>query len=163
MRRSAIRAMGLLIAIVAFAGTPSLSAQNELIGVWQAVERSGTGPEGEWTDETIQPSLYLFVDGYYSIMFVGGSEARPLLAEDATRESLTTEQLRSIFMTFVANSGTYEIDGSSLTVRPSVALWPNYMEGGSTTYEYMIEGDELVLTAPDFLEGEFRTKLVRLK
>jgi hypothetical protein len=164
MRRSLIRVGGLLVAIVALVGPHALSAQNELVGVWQAVERSGTGPEGEWTDQPVQPSLYIFADGYYSIMFVAGSESRPLLAEDATRDGLTEDQLRSIFMTFVANSGTYEIEGSSLTVRPTVALWPNYMEGGSTIYEYEIEGDELVLTTGDFIvAGSYRTKLVRLR
>jgi hypothetical protein len=164
MRRSLIRVGGLLVAIVALVGPHALSAQNELVGVWQAVERSGTGPEGEWTDQPVQPSLYIFADGYYSIMFVAGSESRPLLAEDATRDGLTEDQLRSIFMTFVANSGTYEIEGSSLTVRPTVALWPNYMEGGSTIYEYEIEGYERVLTTGDFIVAcAYRTKLVRLR
>ncbi|MFQ5678756.1 MAG: hypothetical protein ACE5HP_04790 [Gemmatimonadota bacterium] len=163
MRRSSLGAIGLLLAAGALLGPRTVVAQGDLIGVWRAVERSGTGPDGEWKDETIQPSLYIFADGYYSIMFVGGNEARPLQAEDATRETLTDEQMRSIFMTFVANSGTYEVDGSSLTVRPIVALWPNYMEGGSTTYAYEVGENELVLTTGDFLWGEFRTKLVRLK
>ena len=70
--------------------------------------------------------------------------------------------MRSVFMSFVANSGTYEISGSTVTTKPMVALWPNFMEGGSREYQHAIENGMLVLTA----EGEgwrWTAKLRRLR
>jgi hypothetical protein len=117
-----------------------------LNGAWEGVETWGENAEGEWKIDHVQPMLYLFLDGYYSIMYVAGDEARPLMPDDADRESISTEQMRSIFMRFIANSGTYEINGSTLTTDPMVALWPNFMESGSGTYEVDMQDGMLLLT-----------------
>ncbi len=144
-----------------FAAGPLL-AQTELNGAWQGVDVWGRNTDGDWKLENVQPSLYLFLDGYYSIMYVAGDEPRPLMPDTATRSTITEEQMRSIFMTFVANSGTYEVDGSAVTTKPMVALWPNFMEGGSETFTYRIENDALFLTSSG--EGwEFTVELRRLE
>lgn len=143
--------------------TPLL-AQTELNGAWTYVEVSGHDSEGDWQWKPVQPSLYIFLDGYYSIMYVRGSEARPLMAEEANRETITDEQMRSIFMPFVANSGTYEISGSTLTTRPMVALWPNFMEGGSLVFQYEIKEGMLMLRRQSLDEpGWWAAKLKRLR
>ena len=46
----------------------------------------------------------------------------------------------------MANTGTYEIAGSALTVRPIVAKHPNFMGGGFDTYDVRREGETLWLT-----------------
>ena len=141
-----------------------VAEQSPLNGAWETVGMSGTNADGDdWKLEHVQPSLYVFQDGYYSEMLVQGNEARPLMADDATRESLTDEEIRSMFMTFIANSGTYEVEGSSVTTRPMVALWPNFMEGGFYTFTYRMEGEWLYLSGErDIYGGAYTQKLRRL-
>jgi len=126
--------------------TPLL-AQSELNGVWSIAEVSGHNAEGDWEWNPVQPSLYIFMDGYYSMAQVNGSEPRPLMPDGTTWDNMTEDQLRSVCSTavFSANSGTYEVSGSSLTTRPMVAKWPNFMEGGSASYTYSMETDMLTL------------------
>lgn len=128
-------------------GVCPLAAQQSLQGSWTIVENWGHDTEaGEWRNENVQPSLYIFLDGHYSIAKVNGDQARPLVAEDATRASLTAEQAASVWLLYTSNSGTYETTSSTLTTHPTVALWPNFMEGGSETFTFEVEGDELLLS-----------------
>jgi hypothetical protein len=60
-------------------------------------------------------------------------------------ESTDAEKVAA-FDSFIANSGTYELTDSTLTTRPMVAKNPTFMAGGSLTFTYQIEGDDLRLT-----------------
>ncbi len=163
IRIAAFFGLAMFVLNYATLATP-LCAQTELNGAWTYVEVSGHTSEGDWEWKPVQPSLYLFMDGHYSIMYVMGSESRPLMADDATREGITDEQMRSIFMPFVANSGTYQVTGSTLTTKPTVALWPNFMEGGSAEFRYAIENGMLILRRSNEAEGWWWTaKLRRLR
>lgn len=115
-------------------------------GAWRTLESWGTNADGEWRTENVQPSVWIFRGRHYSIMFVRGDEARPLLGENATRESITNTQMRNTFMTFVANSGTFTVDGSTFTTDPDVALWPDFMETGTATYTFTVDGNTMTLT-----------------
>jgi hypothetical protein len=77
------------------------------------------------------------------------------------RGMLTDEQIRSNFMTFIANSGKYEMGESKFTVHPIVALEPNYMNGSSSEYKYKIENYTLYLTRT-IISGVRQYKLIRL-
>ncbi len=140
-------------------------AQVDLNGAWERVEVSRHNADGDRTLDTVQPSLYLFQDGYYSIMLVRGNDPRPLMPEGTTWDSMTEEQLRSVCSSavFSAHSGTYEVSGSSLTTKPMIAKWPNYMEeGASATYTYRVDGDMLYISG-DRRVGTFMEKLRRLR
>jgi len=116
-------------------------------GSWRIVEASGENAErGEWRDANVQPSFFMFMDGHYSMAYVGGGERRPLMPEDASRGDLTADQVASIWLPYVSNSGNYEITSSTLTTRPVVALFPNFMEGGSQQWSYSREGARLRLS-----------------
>ena len=128
-------------------GVASVHAQSPIHGAWEVTARSGVDADGEWTDSAIQPSLYLFMDTHYSITFVSGDEPRPLLGEDTNRDTITEEELRSVFNPFISNAGIYEISGDQITMDPTVALWPNFMESGVATYNYELSGDTLTLSA----------------
>jgi hypothetical protein len=110
-----------------------------------------------------QPSLYIFANKYYSTMYVSGDKPRPLMANDANRDTITDEEMRSIFLPFIANAGTYELSGTKLTTHPIVALWPNFMAGGSATYEFKIEGDTMWLTQTYDSGARLELKLGRLE
>jgi hypothetical protein len=135
-----------MLVISSLTANPAV-AQEWLNGSWVIVESWGENDQaGEWRYESPQPSLFIFLDGYYSIAYVNSDSPRPLMDEDDTRIGLTPEEAAAVWLTYVSNSGTYEIDGSAIVTRPTVALWPNFMEGGSATYVFEIEGDMLRLT-----------------
>lgn len=120
-----------------------------LQGAWKTVEFSFSSPDTSYTISDPQPSLMLFLKGHYSQMYVPGSEPRQLFAGDqpvlGAAEPTDAEKLVA-FVTFIANSGTYEVTSSTITTHPIVAKNPNFMSGGSLTYTYEIDGDTLRLT-----------------
>lgn len=133
-----------LFAVVTVCGA-ALSAQGTarqpMEGVWKVSEIVVTGADASAVTSP-QPSLLIFTRTHYSMMYVPGNKPRALKkAEDAT-----TDEKLAAFDSFVANSGTYEVAGSTLTIRPIVARDPNYMAGGFNKYLFRIDGNTLSLT-----------------
>ncbi len=64
---------------------------------------------------------------------------RPLEPEDTPRRELSYEQMLAAYDPFTANAGTYELEGSTVTMRPSVALSARFMSGAEATAEYRME------------------------
>ena len=115
-----------------------------LQGVWRVTERTTTGPNGA-VDRNPQPGLYIFTAKHYSLMFVSAAN-RPDI-QGAAIDTATADQLRQMWAPFTANSGTYEVSGSTLTMRPLVAKNPNAMASGNfNTNSFKIEGNTLTLT-----------------
>jgi hypothetical protein len=106
--------------------------------------------EGAWSvvsirvgqDSAVQPSLYLFGDKHYSMMRVTGNQPRTLAAKD----SVTDAEKLAAYDSFIANTGTYEVADSTLTIHPVVARSPNFMSGGSDKYQFRVSGDTLWLS-----------------
>lgn len=120
-----------------------------LEGAWQRVAETYLGPDTSWTIRGPQPSVYLFTKNYYSMMWVPGTKPRGRLTSGAAVERLWA------FESFRANSGTYEVRDSVVTVHPVVARIPNLVDVPSLTYVYRTRGDSLWLTisytvAPDW-------------
>lgn len=122
-----------------------LSAQNPvnkpIEGVWRVTEIVVTGA-GASNNPNPQPSLFIFAPKHYSLMYIPGNQPRTLFKA----EEPTNAEKVPAFDSFVANTGTYEIAGSTLTIRPIVARYPNFMAGGSDKYQFRIEGNTLFLT-----------------
>lgn len=106
-----------------------------------------TGPDSA-ANTTVQPSLYLFGDRHYSMMRVTGNQPRTLAASD----SVTDAEKLAAYDSFVANTGTYELTDSTLTIHPTVARSPHFMSGGSDKYGFRVSRDTLWLsnTGADF-------------
>ena len=148
-------------------------AQPPLVGAWSVTDYSAVDADG--TEANVagpQPSLYLFLEGYYSIMFVSEdgsltprSEARQLYADEAwPPETPPTDADKvAAYDSFIANSGSYEVSESSLTMDPIVAKDPNFMANGSVTFGYEVDGDTLVLAGSDDQGGTSRITLQRLE
>ena len=120
-------------------GVTSVFAQSALDGAWEVTHAKSDSVEYD------QPGLYLFQGEYYSVLHVWSSEPRPLYEEDEGRGSVDLERLRAVVGPVEGNSGKYAIDGSTVTLTPMVAISPNFMNGGSSTYTFSINGDELTL------------------
>jgi hypothetical protein len=165
--------MAVLLAVVpAMAGAQS-AARHPVEGAWKVVEIVVTGDRAENTP-TPQPGLFIFGHKHYSMMWVRGGKAPAPYA----REVPTNDEKVKAFDSLVANSGTYEVSGSALNVRPMVARSPNFMAGGSSKWEFRVEGNSLWLTEksvdtryriggqvvpPTRAPSETRLKLVRVE
>jgi hypothetical protein len=124
-----------------------------------------TGGNNAGRNTTPQPSLYIFTKEHYSMMRVNGTDARPLWEQGTTRANVTDADLRSSFIPFVANTGTYSVKGSTLTYRSMVALIPNSMQPTEYTLEFRTEADTLWLTQRTKTEPIIETtwRLTRLE
>ncbi|HYN81878.1 MAG TPA: lipocalin-like domain-containing protein [Gemmatimonadaceae bacterium] len=115
--------------------------ESPLEGAWSVASIRVTGPDSA-ANTTVQPSLYLFGDKHYSMMRATGNQPRTLSATD----SKTDAEKLAAYDSFIANTGTYEVADSTLTIHPVVARDPNYMSGGSDKYNFRVSGDTLWLS-----------------
>ena len=167
-----LRMAVLLAAVPAILGAEG-PTRKPMEGAWRVVEIVVTGANAENTSSP-QPGLFIFGQKHYSMMWIRGAQARaPYVGEEPTN----AEKVRA-FDSFVANTGSYEVSGSTITIRPMVARSPNFMAGGSAKYEFRVEGSTLLLTEkstdmkyrigqevvpPSRPASETRLKLVRLE
>ncbi len=106
--------------------------------------------EGAWVVTSLQssdgtaidpagPGQFIFLDGRYSAVYtVGVTERRKSeKAFDPTEEEMVEQH-----ETIIVNSGTYQVEGNELTLRPLVAKSPEYI-GGSSIMEFSVDGDTL--------------------
>ena len=152
--------------------TEAAPMPHPIVGAWSVTGFSGADADGNpLSTASPQPSLYLFVDGHYSVMYaseetttVPRSQARQLYADGNWPPSTQPADADKIasYDSFIANSGTYEISGSSVTTDPIIAKDPNFMTAGSVTFEFEVVGDTLTLSASDG-NGSGTTTLTRLE
>ena len=82
------------------------------------------------TNANPQPGLYLFTKQHYSIVTLNGTEPRKDFGTAADPAKLTDAEKMARYeawRTLTANSGTYQVSGSTLTTRPLVAKDPAVM------------------------------------
>ena len=157
-------AIGITLVVVAMACTPSAEQEpvtqesataeaeieeSPLVGAWRITEFSFASPDTSFTISDPQPSLMIFLTSHYSQMYVPGDEPRELFSGDEPvlgAQEPTDAEVLTAFGSFIANSGTYEVSGSTIVTRPIVAKTPNFMAGGSLSYTYRVDGDTLWLT-----------------
>lgn len=127
------------------AGAPSSSPPaadaSPVEGAWRltAVTVSGANP----STTVDQAGLFIFGTTHYSMMrIIGGAPRAPFKAANPTAEEKAVA-----YDTFIANTGAYELAGSTLTIRPMVSKHPNFMGGGFDIFEILREGDTLSLTS----------------
>jgi hypothetical protein len=146
------------------AGTPVSqnrggSKTRAIQGVWQATEVRTTDPSAR----TIQilPNMTFFAATHYSR--ISTERRRPMLADPATA---TADELRATWGPFVGETGTYEITGNLITLRPIVAKNPA-AEGNPIVYSYKFEDDALQVTSVSDRNGAVpfpeTIKLIRIE
>ena len=138
-----------LIAVVLVAAAQFITAQTtpSIQGVWRITEIVVTG-DGAGVNKTPQPGLLLFTKQHYSMVYLNASSARKDFGAAANTNKLTDAEKVARFEAWdvlTANSGTYQLKGSTLTTRPLVAKNPSVMSGPAQTREFKIEGNTLTL------------------
>jgi hypothetical protein len=132
-----------LVAAVLSAGSlaaQSRTAPSVLEGVWQRVEQI----RPDMTRFPAQPGLRIFSGGHYSWLAVLGEGPRPALPDSATA---TPAQLRAVWgNSFVAETGTFRVQGEQMTQTPIVAKNPAEMAADwYTIFTFRLVGDTLYL------------------
>lgn len=155
-------ALSFLLPSVAFAQTKS-----PVEGVWKIIEEVRTGPN-PFRISNPQPSLVIFTrGGHYSWVNVMGNPARPTFEPAKDPRNLTDAEKIARYeqwRPFAANAGTYEIKGSTVTMRPIVAKNPNLMTR-EHRLEFKLEGRNTLwlIPLPDETATEPTIKLVRVE
>ena len=111
-------------------------------GVWTHVETELIGGPDAGKITNPQPSLVFITKNYYCSNFVSSAEPRPAF----NTQTPTTEQMAEAYAGFIAVACPYELNGSTIILRPSVALEPDLMYGGSLELDYLLDGDTLTFT-----------------
>ena len=150
MKRYALTVvLSVMSASAAFAQTKS-----PVEGVWKVAEvipASSNTTEKPKPITNPQPGLLIFTKGYYSVVVVMGKDPRAAV-EPKDRENVTDAEKIALYeqwRAFAANSGTYEIKGSTLTRRPSVAKNVLVMTSqGPIVTEFKMEGPNTLWLEP---------------
>jgi len=153
-------------ALLSGVGAIAQSKPGSLQGVWQTVELTTTGPGARTiTIPEPRPNLTIITARHYSRVEVQAEQPRPILAEVA---KATADELRAAWGPFVAETGTYEIAGDRITMRPIASKNPAVMGVGVyITYSYKLEGNTLWVTQVRNQTGPFANpftaKIVRIE
>ena len=135
MTRTSIGLVGVLVLI---GGLSWVAAQSSpLEGAW-AVQGEGTG-------------LIVFSGQHYSMTLLNDTD-RPDMAAGG-EETATADLLRAVFGPVIANAGTFELSGDTLTLRATVAKNTFAMNSGFLEFSCTLDGDTLELGPPRTEDG----------
>jgi hypothetical protein len=113
------------------------SAPSPLVGAWRVSEYTSTGPNAA-TNRTPQPGPYLFTEKYFSMVLIAGNNPRP----DVDPAKATDAEIVASWRPFVAQSGTYEVSGTTLTIHLIVAKVTGRMHPDSyATFTFKRDGN----------------------
>lgn len=164
-RRAALLTLALLVPVVAAAQTPA----SPIDGVWKITSVVTTGANAS-SVTAAQPALLIFARGYYSWVSVNGSTPRtqsPAAKEPGKLTDAEKVARYNEWNAFTANSGTFEIKGSTLTRQIQVAKNVGAMSATNpTVMEFKIDGNTLTLvqrSAAGQPASETRTTLTRVR
>lgn len=133
----------LAIAVLAATAQAQFKA-TPLTGTWTVTEIKTTGPNAKMLSHP-QPGLLIFTGNHYSLMIIESDQPRPEVQNPQVKKP-TADELLATWEPFTAASGTYEVSGNTLTMRPSVAKNPQVMAPGNVLLNtFKIEKNTLTL------------------
>jgi len=104
------------------------------------------GAFSKGTHSDLQPSLVIFTGKHYSRTTDTAAQPRPTTGYK-TAGKPSSEELQAQWGPFVANAGTYEVSGSTLTLYAVVAKDPRAQrEKNFTRLTFKLDGNNLWLT-----------------
>jgi len=157
----------ILTMTVAVLTPSSIAGQSKpasLQGTWRAVEAVLSGPNAR-TIKFSDANLTVVSARHYARVEDQSPTPRPVLA-DAAKAS--ADELRAVWGPIVAEAGTYELTGNTLTMRPLVSKSPAAMAAGAfIVYACTVDGTTLTLIQQQNQSGPFANpvtfKLVRVE
>ena len=139
----------LIAALVSFSlsahgGPAANQAASGLQGAWQTVKIAIAGSTPREIT-VVQPSAYLtiFTAKHYSRTEIQADAPRPILA-DASKA--TADELRTVWGPVVAEAGSYEVSGDTLTLHPQASKSPAAMAPGAfIVCSFKLDGTTLTI------------------
>jgi len=140
-----------VVMVLAFGNIVGLGQSKPSIqGVWRVAERTTTGPDGA-TNKNPQPGQWIFTAKHYSTVTDNSAKPRPLVEVLAPTAKLTDAQMIERYRDWApitAQSGTYEISGTTLSLRPIAAKGSAVVTSkAGLSYQFKLDGNTLVLTS----------------
>jgi len=130
---------------------PAQQESTSLRGAWQVTKVQMAGANAR-TVTNPQPGLYLFTGKYFSLMMVVGDHPRPIHPTLPEAPKATSQEILAVYGPYVANTGTYEVNGGTLIMHAMVSKNPELM-GGSVTYSFKVQGNTLTLKMVKMVMG----------
>ncbi|HET9826373.1 MAG TPA: lipocalin-like domain-containing protein [Chitinophagaceae bacterium] len=145
--------------------------KNQLEGVWRVVEVIVPGQNSgkDTTISTPQPGIVIFTKNYYSIVVIQSAQPRTAADQPKDAQNLTDAEKIARFTEWsplVANSGTYEIKGSTILRHPIVAKSVAVMNNQNPLADdFTLEGTSTLRITPAADRAGIRpkVKLTRLE
>jgi hypothetical protein len=111
--------------------------------VWRVTEVATTGPNAS-ANKSPQPGLYIFTAKHYSLVRDASLNPRTAIMDSA---NVSAPEALATFGPFIAQSGTYEVRGTTVNVTPIVAKFPARAEKYSaSTWSFDLQGNTLSMT-----------------
>ena len=135
----------------------SFVAAQEVAGAWRLDEATMPGPDGKIAKFS-NPNIYLFTKGHFSIIRVEGDKPR----STDSWTTMTPEQVIDTYVKqFTASGGTYDMKGSTLTMKTTIAKNPAFMARANwISYTAKVNGKTMTLTAIATNEGPIKNPQV---
>ncbi len=116
-------------------------SRQSIRGVWQIIRIATTVDEQSFVNSRPLPGLMIFTPGYYSMIWMPGSERVP---DNVEIWRPTEPEKVAQFNAIIVNSGIYSLRDSLLITEPVVVKTPEFM-GGKASYFWSTAGDTLKL------------------
>jgi hypothetical protein len=129
----------------------------EVTGAWRLDEIATTGTDAK-TAKFTNPNIYLFTKGHFSIIRVEGDKPR---STDPWMEMTRDQVIDAYIKQFTASGGTYDMKGSTLTMKTTIAKNPAFMARANwISYTVKFTGQTMTLTATATNEGPIKNPQV---
>jgi hypothetical protein len=130
-----------------------VAAAQNVAGAWRLDEIKMTGTDVK-SVKFSQPNIYLFTKSHFSIIRVEGDKPR----STDSWTTMTPEQVIDTYVKqFSASGGTYEMKGSTLTMKTTIAKNPGFMARANwISYTVTINGSTMTLTGTATNEGPIK-------
>jgi hypothetical protein len=143
-----------LVVFLAVLMPMSAQSRQSIQGVWRVVERTIThSPAGRQdafgafpvgTHTNLQPGLLIFTAKHYSRTTDAAEQPRPTRPYKTPCKP-TLEELQAEWGPFVANAGTYEVSGTTVTLRAIVAKNPRAQSHKNfTKLTFKLDGNQFL-------------------
>jgi hypothetical protein len=145
-----------------FASGGFAQTKSPIEGVWKVTEWIEAGK----TYTNPHPGLFIFTRGYYSVAHLMGPPRTDSIPSNMGREVTDAEKigLYEQWKWFVGHSGSYEVKGSTIVMRPFVAMATWHMNGKTPhDPEFKLEGSNTLWLIPKATKVPLRIKLTRLE
>lgn len=151
MIKTFLAGVALILLILVLSG---LAVAQNVAGAWRLDEIKTTGADAK-TAKFTNPNIYLFTKGHWSSIRIEGDKPRSTVSwPEMTQDQVIDTYIKQ----FTASGGSYDLKGTTLTMKTTIAKNPNIMTRGDwISYTVKIDGQTMTLTPTATNQGPIKT------